>query len=885
MGGSRKQGGWDKNVEQWRKQPGSGGPGWQDWEQSRWRRDRSEQGPAFPRYESMEVQNAGRHEKGLPSRPEDKPEPESQPTRAKQVQKYATNVRKAEAKIRKATQEKTATQARWEKYQIQLKEAFLEEHARYKADLRRIHEEMEEEKGLQKEAEAALQQLMLNPEAMIEPGAKSVDPEAEAEWARMMRAPPEEMDLDEDFGGSQNFDPTKLMKFLQAVRGLIPDLEPPHKAPTQQIEVPAPVQENKTYVPARVVTDFGSHPYAASPSGRHTMPSPGAAKPALSPSKHMPIHLPGRNVPKPVAGTRLAKRLKDRADQSIPVDSEDDEDALIDNLKRPPDGPKIGHGWPRKKGHYRRIYDIYDLAFMMIEALDVPLFDLMAMYVSVYGCGWSQTLAFLFLLAELMLLFSHLRWSRPLACGRKGRKSTPRWCWILTAVTIIGRVEATNSWAARPRAPLSDVDLWRMGQRSRFEQLAMASQRIIDQTPLHSGGLMPDRLYATGPPLVEPRPPDPVEFNEDHEEELANNEEEIESHHISFWITSPYIEPSSIDVALSFPISLSRIKEVVDDSIDGLGTYWLNDLYPTVPQLSDHYGTMVLVPEWMYHSDVRAILIDARGINKGIFSEYVSSPITRFLVLSKIDLEMDAETDVYAGGALAPLLEGDQVRAQHGTLVQVLPRGTAVQWSDRMEDRLQDPLRWDPDERHPDLLPGRFVEMQTLARRCLHPITRGEELNPMVVAQDRFGIDPATMWLRAPTERPKGMHDRGRRVHSVVAVLDERRHPKATTAAVTIDLRPVGRQILWAAAPNGVFDPGEYVEGLQLPVVQGFSIVVHGGRKIGGGQLRVADGDLLEITLRPTADLTPTGSDEPELAAGPRLDETGRRKAREKPFG
>ena len=65
----------------------------------------------------------------------------------------------------------------------------------------------------------------------------------------------------------------------------------------------------------------------------------------------------------------------------------------------------------------------------------------------------------------------------------------------------------------------------------------------------------------------------------------------------------------------------------------------------------------------------------------------------------------------------------------------------------------------------------------------------------------------------------------------------------------------------WTAVVNHIFHPGEYVESLQLDVIPGYSVVVTGGRRHGPGEaghVWVEDGELLEIVLRRTGDITPT---------------------------
>ena len=81
---------------------------------------------------------------------------------------------------------------------------------------------------------------------------------------------------------------------------------------------------------------------------------------------------------------------------------------------------------------------------------------------------------------------------------------------------------------------------------------------------------------------------------------------------------------------------------------------------------------------------------------------------------------------------------------------------------------------------------------------------------------------------------------------------------------VLLDLRPVGRWILWTAAPDGVFHAGEYIASLQLRLSTRTSLLSEvRGRN---GLLRVDDGEVLEVVLVPADSLssstTPADSDD-----------------------
>ena len=88
-------------------------------------------------------------------------------------------------------------------------------------------------------------------------------------------------------------------------------------------------------------------------------------------------------------------------------------------------------------------------------------------------------------------------------------------------------------------------------------------------------------------------------------------------------------------------------------------------------------------------------------------------------------------------------------------------------------------------------------------------------------------------------------------MHTIVAVLDDRLARPNNSQIIFLDLRGVGAWPQWVIVQNHYFHLGEYLEELQIEVVDGFS-VVYGGRPEGrDGGIHVECGDLVEVVLRP----------------------------------
>ena len=183
------------------------------------------------------------------------------------------------------------------------------------------------------------------------------------------------------------------------------------------------------------------------------------------------------------------------------------------------------------------------------------------------------------------------------------------------------------------------------------------------------------------------------------------------------WLCTPFVEPESLDVAVMFPTSLERIEGVIQDSACGLDTLECTEVVATTPQINDDYGSFLLLPKWLFGTDIKAVVIDARKVDRGIFAVYLNGRVTRYAILQQIGLGTQTTCEIFVEGSLAPLGHEDSRAPTQGGLIQVLPRGSAPDWAAPLEDRMQDPGRWNPDTEHPAHRPGRYIEFQTEAGR------------------------------------------------------------------------------------------------------------------------------------------------------------------------
>ena len=81
--------------------------------------------------------------------------------------------------------------------------------------------------------------------------------------------------------------------------------------------------------------------------------------------------------------------------------------------------------------------------------------------------------------------------------------------------------------------------------------------------------------------------------------------------HISFRILAPYYESESVDVALTFPLEANDVLDFVRNTARIATAAWHTHAVFTHPQLSDDFGSVVILPCWLAASGKTVLVVDA----------------------------------------------------------------------------------------------------------------------------------------------------------------------------------------------------------------------------------------------------------------------------------
>ena len=145
------------------------------------------------------------------------PTPRPTPTSfTRQVQIAVNIARKHDIRVAKLAEEQATKERRWKAYTTKMQQAFMQEHAKHRANLNKLKKETEEAMEAQKQAQMQLRDIFINAGSTKEIQGSSQGT-AHAEWEAMM-AGPQSMDLDGELAEAE------AMKYAQTQEETMPCL-------------------------------------------------------------------------------------------------------------------------------------------------------------------------------------------------------------------------------------------------------------------------------------------------------------------------------------------------------------------------------------------------------------------------------------------------------------------------------------------------------------------------------------------------------------------------------------------------------------------------------------------------------------------------------------
>ncbi|CAE7257034.1 unnamed protein product [Symbiodinium sp. CCMP2592] len=853
---------WPSSSGQWptkggaKYKNGKGSKGkWQDWDYNQ------PQSSSFPSFEEMQPRQPRQPTKMTEAIviPEDEPDAGHY---VNGVQRALNGVRRATMKVRKLDKEAQQLDAKWEAFQQNLQESFALERRKYRDRKKKLAEQMDENLEMKTTALAELKEVMEKKKQTPQPK-ETQDLEAMEELRGLLLTAGQEDD--EDIAtilmeACHNSDLTK-----ETARQNILTILEEHKkkecprTPESRGVNPAPrTPPAAVYAPNRTAMEVDktiagnegttlSDPYLTSPSGPGMLPSPPTRehRSKSRSSTRTPIKFVGR---KPhlgrVSGTPLSTKLSERREAAMVNIAEDSEEDLIGHLEKKEAATRLGCSSvilnlnPDFFGQFR-YEETRGTALREVLCLghyegcdNDPARDLTALsgdndgqaewphhiiyYMLTAGlCGWLNGLHFVMggtLLAVYLSALFRCLGRRRLARGCAGAVNAKALLIFgMLSIAETGRTTTSRPTTSPPRKCWSeyqlpvprqtDLELWTSGQLTAREQQIRASDQWLAELPLqHSEGeIAPPNLTM------------PVHREEEGLHLLT--EAEMRATHISVWIASPFFEVEVLDLGIAFPMTEQRFLDAVRGTTTCMPD-WAETVLPTTPQVGPYYGSCVAIPPWIPAAGKSVLVIDNRPIGGHTFPFYHEGLVTLAALKRQVPQDDENEVDFYAFGGNHPLGEIG-VDPIQGGLIKAVYKGEPC-------------------------------------NRAQHVVYQGPE--EQLVYEDLPGAEEHRIDL--------ALSHAGRSVYKQIAVNPGPRSTREDDPSATIvflDLRGLTHFPQWVQLTGDLFNTVEYLEGIQVPSVPGWTVVIEGGEATDDPEvLRVQDGETLNFFMKADEDLTPS---------------------------
>ncbi|CAE7197338.1 unnamed protein product [Symbiodinium sp. CCMP2592] len=883
----------------------------------------------FPSFETMEAGSSSTRSTTKPKDSmEIDDEAPSNGQVARGVQKVLNSLRKADGKARRLAEDKVETQKKWAAWREELQQSFLKEKKRYQDRIDKITQELMEAEQAQEDALGELQMALLEPQALPRSKATiPEDPAALAEFEELLQSPEKRPNqgiadlLTGAFAGGRMDKAERRQMLLEAITE--------HKAARRQKTPPARRRRSPSPTtppgdkpnPPTTRHQTGTEdtysgnaedaakpaPFPASPSTMTTRPLPdGTARIKSRSSARIPVKQVGRTPSRPKSGASLAEKLEARrgivdagaiaeSDEEIPIADLTVVNTLDagqpsslrygffglsgrregDTTVLHPDGvrgihetagleyPLFGHG--PTGGHdpgdtrSRITYDILDLFADAIDYLGVGLIQFGEEW-RASGLGFCCSL----ILIQFGALLSMLK-VRPCGCsGGPHRPTRNPFLMAARVLLIFGLLSpsmAATTDDGTPRPPRNgghnslgfpaiprqtDLELWASGQLTAREQMLNAYDAYVAGLPLaHSEGeIAPPNITVAA--VAEPG---------DHTTPAWDERRAV---HVTVWVAAPYFATEVVDLGIAFPLSEQRLCDAVKGTCVNMPDYF-ETILPTVPQIGSHYGSCLAVPSWLPGAGKTALVMDSRGIGGEIFPFILDGPLTKRALTKQLPDEADP-VDLYLFGNAVPMAGEGEYQTVQGGVIKAFYEGSHCVWEGHLSERLEDPSHWNPMLNPPGT--------NDAPHELVYYDIPGAEENRLELAESLLGYASGQCWICEPTHPAEDLTHAGRRVQKQIAVMPGPRStheddPDATV--IFVDLRGLGLFPQWLLLPRQLFNSAEYLEGIQAPIVDGWTVVVEGGELTNNPELlKVNHCETLNFFLKETGELTatPTAGDD-----------------------
>ena len=161
-----------------------------------------------------------------------------------------------------------------------------------------------------------------------------------------------------------------------------------------------------------------------------------------------------------------------------------------------------------------------------------------------------------------------------------------------------------------------------------------------------------------------------------------------------FHVMAPHYQPTAIVLELPRPCTVGMVTDMARGSLGHLQLEFAQDVIPTVPQVGELYGALLVVPSWLQAADMEAVVWDFRALDGPMYSGFAWSTMSHGDCAREAARHGFNAWSAFAFGNTYPVPPGATFLATPGGVIQFRPPGEAPLWYGTLLSRLNTRTPW-----------------------------------------------------------------------------------------------------------------------------------------------------------------------------------------------
>ncbi|CAE7331891.1 unnamed protein product [Symbiodinium sp. CCMP2592] len=338
----------------------------------------------------------------------------------------------------------------------------------------------------------------------------------------------------------------------------------------------------------------------------------------------------------------------------------------------------------------------------------------------------------------------------------------------------------------------------------------------------------------------------------------------VACHQSAIGFSSGQLPRAAIQIPVQVPVTPELFLQTVVDKLSPRKIFFAADLDFVEPQPEEGYVSLLLVPQWLEHSEHAEVVFDFAAVGGPIYAAIVEKNLPHAQVIEHASRHTMSPWDAFQTGHPDPLRSDKTIRVLTGDTIKFVPVYGRPHWFPPSAECLGDPSFLSAEIRQivsEEVSDSWLILAPDVERDILHPGQPGEELELHAASALRCRRDRLMLCTPDKATFHPFVHQ-GALLSGVIAA--RQRTPAeacgvAPGAFIILDCRPVGRKPTFYYTGDSHVGEATLHYFLDLRPPRGYRPVFSGLPKAGDA-FCVRNGGVLHVDFEPSAPPQPEGS-------------------------